>query len=90
MCFFLKYLVTLFYKKLRIKIVVSFLCESGPWTLRTYKRRRLDALEMWISRRIKKIAWIDRKTNLEVLKMQEEEDSIVESIVRRTGTGLIT
>jgi len=32
MYFFLKYLVTLFYKKLRIKIVVSFLCESGPRT----------------------------------------------------------
>jgi len=30
MSFFLKYLGTLFYKKLRIKIVVSFLCESGP------------------------------------------------------------
>jgi len=30
MYFFLKYLATLFYKKLRIKIVVSFLCESGP------------------------------------------------------------
>jgi len=30
MCFFLKYLVTLFYKKLRKKIVVSFLRESGP------------------------------------------------------------
>jgi len=28
MYFFLKYLVTLFYKKLRIKIIVSFLCES--------------------------------------------------------------
>jgi len=34
MYFFLKYLVTLFYKKLRIKIVVSFLCESGPRSLR--------------------------------------------------------
>jgi len=30
MYFFLKYLVTSFYKKIRIKIVVSFLCESGP------------------------------------------------------------
>jgi len=29
--FFIKYIVTLFYKKLRIKIVVSFLRESGPW-----------------------------------------------------------
>jgi len=30
MYFFLKYIVTLFYKKLRIKIVVCLLCESGP------------------------------------------------------------
>jgi len=30
MYFLLKYIVTLFYKKLRIKIVVSFLSESGP------------------------------------------------------------
>jgi len=35
MYFFLKYLVTLFYKKLKIKIVVSFLCESGPWIIST-------------------------------------------------------
>jgi len=34
MYFFLKYIVTLFYKKLRIKIVVSFLRESGPWILK--------------------------------------------------------
>jgi len=36
MCFFLKYLVTLFYKKLRIKIVVSFFRESGPWARHTF------------------------------------------------------
>jgi len=41
MYFFLKYLVTLFYKKLRIKIVVSFLCESGPRT-ELLCSRRLD------------------------------------------------
>jgi len=33
MYFSLKYIVTLFYKKLRIKIVVSLLRESGPWNL---------------------------------------------------------
>jgi len=31
MYFFLKYIVTLFYKKLRIRIVVCLLRESGPW-----------------------------------------------------------
>jgi len=33
MYFFLKYIVTLFYKKLRIKILVCLLRESGPWIL---------------------------------------------------------
>jgi len=33
MYFFLKYIVTLFYKKLVTKIVVSLLRESGPWIL---------------------------------------------------------
>jgi len=40
MYFFLKYIVTLFYKKLRIKIVVSFLCESGPRSLGRIKSLR--------------------------------------------------
>jgi len=31
MYFYIKYIVTLFYKKLRIKIVVCLLRESGPW-----------------------------------------------------------
>jgi len=33
MYFFLKYIVTLFYKKLKIKIVACLLRESGPWKL---------------------------------------------------------
>jgi len=33
MSFFLKYIVALFYKKLRIKIVVRLLRESGPCTV---------------------------------------------------------
>jgi len=33
---FLKYIVTLFYKKLRIKIVVCLLRESGPWLSAEY------------------------------------------------------
>jgi len=41
MCFFLKYLVTLFYKKLKIKIVVSFHRESGPW-LQSSETRQIE------------------------------------------------
>jgi len=37
MYIFLKYIITLFCKKLRIKIVVCLLRESGPWTLASVK-----------------------------------------------------
>jgi len=36
MYFFLKYIVTLFYKKLRIKKFVCLLRESGPWSQSTF------------------------------------------------------
>jgi len=39
MYFFLKYIVTLFYKKLKIKIVVYLLRESGPCILVTFIER---------------------------------------------------
>jgi len=38
MHFYLKYILTLFYKKLRIKIVVCLLRESGPWILSAPRR----------------------------------------------------
>jgi len=56
---------------------------AETWTLRKNEKRRPDALEMWILRRIKKIAWTDRKTNVEVLEMLGEKQVIVKTIVRR-------
>jgi len=45
MYFFLKYIVTLFYKNLRIKIVVCLLRESGPRT----KAHRVNLLNLGIA-----------------------------------------
>jgi len=67
MYFFLKYLVTLFYKKLRIKIVLSFLCESGPRALKKltelsiYKSNmnHLDSSPAEVLRRCRPIALLD-------------------------------
>jgi len=43
----------------------------------------LDALEMLILRRMGKIAWIDQKTNVEMLEMLGEKQAIVTTLVRR-------
>src|SRR5579863_120853 len=45
--------------------------------------QRLNALEMWIWRRMEKVSYKDRKTNEEVLDMVGEKRSLLETIVRR-------
>ena len=61
--------------------VALYGCET--WTLRKEEMDKLNALEMWIWRRIEKVSWRDKKTNEEVLKMVGEDRCLVETVVRR-------
>jgi len=45
------------------------------------KNRSLDALEIWIWKWMEKIAWPDRKTNVEVLEMLVEKQTSVTTII---------
>ena len=57
---------------------------SESWTITEEIRRRLDAFEMWCYRRILKISWTDRVTNIEVLRRVGETDkNIYRTICRR-------
>jgi len=40
-------------------------------------RRRLEAFEMWIWRRMEKISWLDKVTNGEVLRRVNEDRQIL-------------
>ena len=40
-------------------------------------------MELWIYRRMKKISWIDKKTNKEVLEMMGEEGRLLKTIRQR-------
>ena len=46
--------------------IVLYGCES--WTLRMADKRKLDAFEMWSWRKILKVSWAERRTNLSILK----------------------
>ena len=41
--------------------VVMYGCES--WTVKTAKRRRIDAFELWCWRRLLKVPWTARRSN---------------------------
>ena len=59
-------------KQTKIKIVktlvwTTLLYGAETWTLRKEDIRKLEALEMWLWRRMEKISWTDKVTNEEVL-----------------------
>src|SRR6218665_1874276 len=59
---------------------VTLYC-AGTWTLRKEDITRLEAFERWIWRRMEKISWIEHISNEEVLKLVEEERSLL-TIIR--------
>jgi len=56
---------------------------SETWILKKEEKRRLEAFEMWIWRRMAKVSWMDRKTNEEVLKMVGEERKLLDVMLDR-------
>jgi len=56
---------------------------AETWTLTQTDRRRLEAFEMWIWRRMEKISWLDKITNTEVLRRVNEDRQILNSIWER-------
>jgi len=41
---------------------------TESWTMTQADRKRLEAVEMWIWRRMEKISWVDKISNEEVLQ----------------------
>ena len=53
--------------------VVMYGCES--WTIKKAERQRIDAFELWCWRRLLRIPWTARKSNLSILKEISSEYS---------------
>jgi len=56
---------------------------AETWTLTQTNRRRLEAFEMWIWRRMEKISWLDKVTNKEVLRRVNKDRQILNSVWQR-------
>jgi hypothetical protein len=70
-------------KILKTLIWTVALYGSETWTLKTEEVRRLEALEMWLWRRMEKISWTDKITNEEVLRRVGEERQLLNLIRNR-------
>ena len=54
--------------------VVVYGCES--WTVKKAERRRIDAFELWCWRRLLRVPWTARRSNLSILKEINPEYSL--------------
>lgn len=61
--------------------VLMYGCEA--WTLGKAEEKRLEAMEMWIWRRITRTSWVERKTNEQVLREVNEGRTLLRDIRRR-------
>ena len=67
-------LVTLRLVKAMLFPVVMYGCES--WTIKRVEHQRMDAFELWCWRRLLRVPWTPRISNLSILKEISPEYSL--------------
>ena len=55
---------------------------SESWTVKKADRRRIDAFELWCWRRLLRVPWTARRTNLSILKEINPECSLEGQILK--------
>ena len=64
--------ITLITKIRLVKALVFHIVLYGAdsWTMRKLERKMIDAFELWCWRRLLRVTWIDRKTNVWIIDSQ--------------------
>jgi hypothetical protein len=55
---------------------------SESWTVRKKERKKIDAFELWTWRRILRVPWTEKRTNLSVLEEVKPKRSLEATILR--------
>ena len=69
-------------KKRIVKCLVWYVATyaAETWTLTKMDKRRIEAFEVWIWRRMERISYMDKVTNKDVLKRVDEDRSTLNGI----------
>ena len=71
------------YRVLNAYIYPIFTYNAETWTLNKTTTTKIDALEMWTFRRMLRVSYTARKTNVEVLEMANKNRSLLQNIRNR-------
>ena len=64
-----------------IEPILMYGCEA--WTISKQTKKKLEAVEMWFLRRMLRVPWTARKTNIEVLKETNTRRSLISRLRKR-------
>ena len=62
--------------KVKLEKVLVFpivLYGAETWTMRKHERRKIDAFELWCWRRVLRVSWMERKTNIRIIEKIKPE-----------------
>ena len=51
-------------KLVKVLVFPIVLYGAETWTMRKHERRKIDAFELWCWRRVLRVSWMERKTNM--------------------------
>ena len=55
-------------KLVKVLVFPIVLYGAETWTMRKHERRKIDAFELWCLRRVLRVSWMERKTNISIIE----------------------
>ena len=55
-------------KLVKVLVFPIVLYRAETWTMRKHERRKIDAFELWCWRRVLRVSWMERKTNIWIIE----------------------
>ena len=60
-------------KLVKVLVFPIVLYGAETWTMRKHERRKIDAFELWCWRRVLRVSWMERKTNIWIIENIKQE-----------------
>ena len=55
-------------KLVKVLLFPIVLYGAETWTMRKHERRKIDSFELWCWRRVLRVSWMERKTNIWIIE----------------------
>ncbi len=53
---------------MNVSVFPIVLYGAETWTMRKHERRKIDAFELWCWRRVLRVSWMERKSNILIIE----------------------